>query len=155
MANRWDGYVSLRQNNLKLYQIWLAMKGRCRNVRNKNYDRYGGRGISVCARWLEGFQNFLDDVGERPEGTSLDRINNDGNYEPSNCRWVNQKIQGENRCTTRFIEYGGLKLNISDWAKRLRIHSTTLHRRIKKFGDIEAVRKGASRQALRNLAARK
>ena len=78
------------------YWIWHGMLDRCRNHNSESYHNYGARGITVCDRWIE-FENFLEDMGERPEGLSIDRIENSGNYEPSNCRWATQKEQGRNR----------------------------------------------------------
>ncbi len=72
------------------------MKDRCLNPNDKNYKNYGGRGITVCERWMD-FTNFLADMGEKPEGLTLDRINNDGNYEPGNCRWATWKEQRRNQ----------------------------------------------------------
>lgn len=76
----------------KTYNSWARMKSRCLNKNDHNYRRYGARGISVCERWLK-FENFLADMGERPEGTTLDRIDSDGNYEPNNCRWADSHTQ--------------------------------------------------------------
>lgn len=86
----------LRQH--PLYRIWDAMKQRCTNPNTSHFELYGGRGIKVCDRWLENFQNFLDDMGERPSPKhSLDRIDTNGNYEPSNCRWATSTEQILNR----------------------------------------------------------
>lgn len=81
----------------KLYKTWISMKQRCYNPNSYGYTYYGGRGIIVCDRWKTSFKNFLEDMGERPEGHSLDRINNNGNYEPSNCRWATSKEQSNNK----------------------------------------------------------
>jgi hypothetical protein len=82
------------------------MRHRCLNPKQTGYDSYGGRGITVCERWnnTNGFLNFLADMGEKPDGMSLDRIDNEGNYEPGNCRWATPKQQAENRRTIKQVE---------------------------------------------------
>ena len=80
------------------HRVWSDMKNRCTNPKNRAWKHYGGRGIRVCKRWLNSFENFLSDMGERPDGLTLDRYpDNDGNYEPSNCRWATWKQQRKNR----------------------------------------------------------
>lgn len=89
---------------------------------------YGGRGISVCQRW-ESFESFLADMGERPDGLSIDRINNDGNYEPGNCRWATRAEQNNNRSVTVFLTLRGRTQLLSAWASELGVSYDTLKRR--------------------------
>lgn len=115
------------------YRTWGAMLARCCNKNLKHYQRYGGRGIQVCERWHE-FKNFLADMGNRPSAQhSLDRIDSNGNYEPSNCRWATPKEQSRNVHTNRLIEFNGKTQCLSAWAEELGIHYSTLQGRIRRW----------------------
>lgn len=103
------------------YNSWLSMKSRCFSKKDPAYERYGGRGIIVCDRWLGpyGFQNFYADMGKRPEGMSLDRINNDGPYSPSNCKWSTWKEQNRNRRSNANIAWHGETHTLKEWSEIL------------------------------------
>ena len=98
------------------YKSWRCMKARCQSVGHIEYHRYGGRGISVCERW-QSFENFLADMGERPEGHSIDRIDPNGNYEPSNCRWADSSAQARNRRNNRMLTIDGVTQTMQDWSE--------------------------------------
>ena len=89
--------VTHNRTNTKEYRAWSSMKSRCSNPNVASYPNYGGRGITVCDRWLNSFENFFEDMGEAPEGFELDRIDVNGNYTPDNCRWVDESTQAKNR----------------------------------------------------------
>ena len=89
----------------QLYETWHDMRSRCKRATHARFESYGGRGITVCQRWDEDFWAFVADMGERPQGMSLDRINNDGPYAPENCRWATATEQNQNR---RVLAYSGL-----------------------------------------------
>ena len=112
------------------YRRWGSIKARCNNKNSNHYADYGGRGIKVCRRWLK-FDNFQDDMGERPKGTSIDRINNNGNYEPSNCKWSTKKEQSNNRRNNIVIKYKGNEKTITEWARHFKINESTFYYRYK------------------------
>lgn len=121
---------SSKQKKSSTYSSWLNMKARCSNSSCHEYHNYGGRGISICERW-NSFENFLSDMGECPDGLSLDRIDNNGNYEPSNCRWANAVVQGNNRRNNRRITYNGETKTLSEWSRILDMNWFTLFHRLK------------------------
>lgn len=122
------------------YKAWCSMKGRCSNPGVEQYKNYGARGISVCDRW-DVFENFITDMGERPSAKhSLDRIDNNGNYEPSNCRWATQSVQSNNKRTNRRITFDGRTLNLKQWCELLGVnYGRTQDRMDSGVGFVEAV----------------
>lgn len=123
-----------RVSSLPEYDVWAAMICRCKNPNSQSYPRYGGRGISVCARWTS-FAAFYEDVGPRPSAQhSIGRKDNDGNYEPSNCRWETRAEQNNNKRTSRFIEFEGDRLTLSEWAVRIGISPGALRVRLYVLG---------------------
>jgi hypothetical protein len=122
------------------YSVWTSMIKRCTNPKTRSFDRYGGRGIKVCERWKK-FENFLADMGERPKkGLSLDRINNDGHYEPGNCRWATLKEQARTSC--RVLEFAGQSKTVAEWAVEFGISSSALSHRFARHGVEKSLRMG-------------
>lgn len=117
-----------------LYAVWCTMKARCSNKKSRNYYRYGGRGITVCSEWLQ-YKNFEKDMlPSFKKGLTIDRIDNDGNYEPKNCRWATYKEQMNNKCNNHLISYKGITKNLKQWAEYLGIKRSTLYMRISQYG---------------------
>lgn len=117
------------------YGSWSAMLSRCTNPNASDWPRYGGRGITVCEKWLHSFECFLRDMGDRPPDTTLDRYpNNDGNYEPGNCRWATATQQSRNRRSNHPLEFNGKTQTIAEWAEELGLNYTTLDERIIRSG---------------------
>lgn len=111
------------------YIIWTNMLQRCENTNDGGYARYGGRGIKVCERWHR-FENFLADMGERPSGLTIDRIDNDGDYTPENCRWASPREQANNKRSCRILEHAGLRMTMVMWARHLGLDYDSLRGRI-------------------------
>lgn len=113
----------------KLRHTWYCMWRRCSNPKDKDFHRYGARGISVCDRWRS-FENFYADMGDRPSGKTLDRINNDGPYSPENCRWSTTQEQCRNRRSNRRLSVGGESLLIVEWAERAGLDQRIVNNRL-------------------------
>jgi len=113
------------------YVSWQRMHARCTNPHNDQYARYGALGITVCHRWQD-FRNFLADMGERPTGLTLDRLDVDGNYAPTNCRWATPLQQAQNRRNNRLLTYEDCTQSVSAWAETLRIPRTVLQDRFRR-----------------------
>lgn len=114
----------------KTYKIWCGMKSRCSNRNEKAFKNYGGRGISVCQRWADSYAAFLEDMGECPDGYSIERIDNDRDYEPSNCKWIPRECQSTNRRTVNMIAVGDEKKSLADWARSSGLSLKTICSRI-------------------------
>ena len=129
--------VTRNRKQPKVYRTWAGMIQRCTNKSEISYKHYGGRGIAVCRRWLV-FENFLSDMGNPPTPNhSIDRINNNGNYEPTNCRWATIAEQLNNTRQNVFINYNGQKKTVTEWARVRGMKFATLRARIKSGWPIE------------------
>lgn len=133
------GTMGCKVNDHPIYNTWSGMKQRCR-IGQARSRYYGDIGIKVCDRWAESFKAFVEDMGPRPPGTSLDRINPYGDYEPSNCRWATPKEQANNkresngaRSNSRFLEFNGERLHVNEWARRLGVARNTIYGRLSRM----------------------
>jgi len=123
-------------SNTRAYRDWVSMRQRCNNPNNKKYHRYGGRGIMVDKRW-ESYTNFLEDMGERPEGKQIDRIDNSGNYTKENCRWATPRENSRNKYDTHIVEYRGKMAPLIELIEKSGISYQTVISRIKVGWDLE------------------
>jgi hypothetical protein len=114
----------------KTYAIWATMIQRCHNPNYHEHENYGGRGISVSSRWCAAFESFLEDMGEAPDGMEIDRIDNDGNYEPGNCRWATKKQNSRNKRTNHFLEHDGRRLTVVEWVEVTGLPESTIRGRL-------------------------
>lgn len=125
-----------------LYKTWNSMKYRCNNEKSRDYINYGGRGITICERWLTSFEFFYNDMNKTyKKGLTLERINNNGNYEPSNCRWITNGEQSNNKRNNVLITYRGRTQNMGQWANELNLEYWKLNYklRIKKLSPEAAI----------------
>lgn len=116
------------QTNTRLFSIWQNMKDRCFNPNNDKYSYYGGRGITVCKEWVEDFMNFYNWAMSNgyEDRLTIDRIDNNKNYEPSNCRWATIICQANNKRSNRVVSYNGEDHTLAEWSRILKINSSTL-----------------------------
>ena len=121
------------QSKTAIFRAWWGMKERCENAKHDSYKNYGGRGIAVCLRWQD-FSNFHADMGDRPRGFSLDRIDNDGPYSPENCRWASPRQQCNNKRDNHYLEFRGRRMSFSEWERDLGLPRDILKQRINKCG---------------------
>lgn len=131
--------TTLRKGHENEYRTWQAMKSRCYNKNHIHYADYGGRGISICDRWLgtNGFENFYHDMYPKPYKATLDRIDNNGDYCPENCRWSTKTEQANNRRNNVRITYNGESMTIPQWARKIGISVHTLKTRIRRGMPLE------------------
>lgn len=123
------------KSNTPEFKSWCSMRARCYIPSATGYSDYGGRGITVCQRWLASFDNFLSDMGEMPTPRhTIDRVNNDGNYEPNNCVWATKKEQLQNTRRSHKLTHNGETLTLSQWQDRTGISQKTIISRINKYG---------------------
>lgn len=120
------------KTHTRIYSIWNQMIQRCTNPNHISFPNYGGRGISVCDRW-QLFANFYADMGDIPDGCSIDRIDNEGDYEPKNCKWATKSDQSINRRNNRRINHNGLTLTVKEWSETTNIPAYTITNRIDKL----------------------
>jgi len=127
------------------YLSWREMLRRCYQSGNKSYAHYGARGIRVCRRWLD-LRNFVADMGMKPPGLTIERIDNNKGYSPKNCKWATRQEQARNRSNNHFIAHGGKTLCITDWAKELGITQSAINHRISSgWTEIEAISIGRTK----------
>lgn len=129
----------MRKANIKEYRIWKNMKSRCYAPCNKNMGRYQKIGVIVCDEWKNSYEQFAKDMGKIPSNEhTIERIDTEGNYEPSNCKWIHKTEQSKNRgAFNRRYSYNGVVKNLKDWARHFGIKYTTLYMRIRRGSSFE------------------
>lgn len=123
------------RRSTRTHRAWQHAKSRCLNPNDEKFPIYGGRGIRVCERWSNSFESFLADMGECPADHSIDRIDPDKGYEPSNCRWATTKQQARTRTDNVLVEFGGRRLILKDFAAEMGVNYKRLHNRMRHHGD--------------------
>lgn len=132
--------MGVRKDVAKEYYAWIDMRRRCTNPQHHQYKNYGARGITVCDRWMHSFADFLADMGRAPgKEYSLDRIENNGNYAPGNCRWATHDEQDNNKRVNRWITHGDKTLTIAQWSKELGVAQPVIRARLRAGKDVSEV----------------
>lgn len=129
-VNKTHGMTKSRE-----YSTWRSMRSRCNNPKSAHYQSYGGRGIKICKRW-DKFENFYEDMGERPKGYSLDRIDNNKGYNKKNCRWATKKEQDNNRRDNVTITHNGETMTLTEWSRKVNISRITIRGRLKRGWEV-------------------
>lgn len=123
-------YRKRNRDRILLQAIWHGIIDRCTKESSGKYHRYGGRGITVCARWRESFEDFAEDMGPRPPGYTVERKDNNGPYSPDNCIWATRQAQARNRTTNSMIEHDGRSLTVAEWSEITGLSRTVIEHRI-------------------------
>jgi hypothetical protein len=126
------------RNRTKTYQTWGGMIQRCTNPKAPYYECYGGRGITVCDRWRNSFEDFLADMGEKPKGLTIDRIDVNKGYSPENCRWADLETQARNTSRSRTFTRNGVTKHLFEWAEESDVPLKTIETRLLRGWEIEA-----------------
>lgn len=130
--------TGVKQPRAVEYSTWSSMIARCENPNSPAYKNYGGRGITVCKRWRDSYANFFADMGKRPNGLTIERIDNDKGYSPDNCKWATRAEQARNqRRTYKSLVSNGESLSLTDWASRTGLHSDCISSRLRRGWSVE------------------
>lgn len=134
--NKAAAHITHGQSKTRLYRIWFNMRKRCSNPSHPDYHRYGARGIQVCDEWNNSFEPFYEwsMANGYQDDLTIDRIDNNSNYSPDNCRWVNTEVQNNNTRRNHYVTFGGETLTIQQWSAKQGINKNTLHARLVKYG---------------------
>lgn len=125
------------KNGTPIYRTWIGIKSRCLNTTDKDYKDYGGRGIGVCMEWKNNFENFYRDMGEKPKGLTIDRIDVNRGYCKENCRWATIREQNHNKRNNHILIFNEKKDTITNWSKKIKIPVSTLQNRLLRGWSIE------------------
>lgn len=136
---RYQGYDKKNPSHLRLYNIWFDMKRRCYQKQNKRWEKYGGRGITICDEWRNNFQAFFDwsMTHGYADHLTIDRVDLNGNYTPDNCRWADKFQQANNRTNNHYLTYHGEKKTMVEWSRYLNMNYSTLRQRIQSGWSVE------------------